>query len=140
MGFFFVAAWAGSALLLGGPATVVTCALTAKSGDRRIFLPILVLVAGVAAGLRVSLLVDAHVSEGTLPVWPTLYAMLFHVPLLVSVPLGAAGLLGLRLAPSPAREIVTGLGAGIAASVPLQLTLPFYFGRLIELLGMRAGY
>jgi hypothetical protein len=81
-----------------------------------------------------------HVVDGGVPVWPTQFALLFQVPLLLSLPLAAAGLLGLRLRPSVPRQVVTGFGAGVALSVAIQLLLPAFFGPLAALLGLRLIY
>ena len=140
MGFFFFAAWAGSALILGAPAVVLAIVLGRRAGGRTWFLPVAIGVGLAAFGGRLALLAASCVTEGGVPVWPTLFALLFHVPLLVSLPIGAAGLLGLRLPPSPARQIVAGIGTGVAASIPLQIALPAVFGRLVELAGLRAIY
>jgi hypothetical protein len=69
-----------------------------------------------------------------------MYALIFQVPLLASVPLAAVAFWGLRIPPSAARQVVTGVGAGIAGSVVLQLLTPFMLGRLVALLGLLTIY
>jgi hypothetical protein len=140
MGFFFFAAWAGSVIVLGSPAVALAIVLAKGAKGRRWFLPVAAAAALLALSARMAWLWDAQVTDGGVPVWPTMFALILHVPLLVSLPLAGAGLLGLRLPPSRARQMVTGLGAGVAASIPLQLLLPSVLGRLAGLLGLRLIY
>jgi hypothetical protein len=140
MGFFFVVAWAGSAILIGGPAVAIAVVLWTRAGGRRCFVPVGIAAALFALAGRIALLLDASIVDGGVPVWPTLFAMLFHVPLLLSLPLAGTTLLGLRLPASPGRQIVTGIGAGLAVSIPLQIAGPLLFGRLVSLLGLRPIY
>jgi hypothetical protein len=140
MGFIYFAAWGGTFLVLGSMAGAVAIILGAKAGGRAWFFPVAIVVALVALTARLWVLMEPHVAAGGVPVWPTMYALIFQVPLLASVPLAAVAFWGLRIPPSVARQVVTGVGAGIAGSVVLQLLTPFVLGRLVALLGLRTIY
>jgi hypothetical protein len=141
MGFIFFAAWAGSFLILAGPAIALAVVLQLRAPGRRTFWSTCAVAALLALAVRVALLSRAHVAGGGVAVWPTLFAIVLHVPLIASVPVAALGLLGLRIERPSVRQIVAGTGAGIAASVPIQiLVLPAALGQILRLLELRAIY
>jgi hypothetical protein len=140
MGFLFLVAWAGGGVLLGLPAVALAIVYGARSGRRVAFWIPAALLAAAAAAARVRWCLTPGIAEGSVSVWPTMYGLVVGKPLIATLPLAAAGLLALRLRPSRGRDLFLGACAGLAASVPLQLVLPAFFGTLLDLLGLRAAY
>lgn len=140
MGFLFVMWWGFCVLALGIPGGAVAVLHGARAGRRVAFWASAAVVAGAALAFRLYLVFRPALAEGGASVWPTQYALVFSVPLLVTLAIAGASCVALRAGPSRARDLVAGAGAGLGASIPLQLVTPAFLSALLRLLDLRPIY
>ncbi len=140
MGFLFVMWWGLCVLALGIPGGAVAVLHGVRAGRRAAFWVSATIVAAAALAFRLYLVFRPALAEGGAAVWPTQYALVFSVPLLVTLAAAGASCVALRGAPSLPRDLASGAGAGLGASIPLQLVAPAFLGAILRLLDLRAVY
>lgn len=140
MGFLFVMWWGFCALALGIPGGTVAVLHGVRAGRRPAFWAVAAVVALAAVAFRLYLVFRPALATGGASVWSTQYALVFNVPLLATVAAAGVSCLALRGRPSIARDILGGAGAGLGASIPLQLAAPAFLSTLLRLLDLRAVY
>lgn len=140
MGFLFVMWWGFCVLALGLPGGAVAVLQGVRAGRRAVFWASAVVVAAAALAFRLWLVFRPALAEGGARVWPTQYALVFSVPLLITLAVAGVSCVALRARPSVARDLAAGAGAGLGASIPLQLAAPAFLSTLLGLLDLRAVY
>jgi hypothetical protein len=118
------------AFLLGRRAARVATFWVAAAGAVAIVLP-----------LRIFLVFRPHLAAEQIPLWSGRFALILGVPLFATALLSASGLLASRLDGSRLREGLLGFGAGLGASLPLQVLIAtVWFSELASLIGLRIAY
>jgi hypothetical protein len=141
MGFIYVIALLGSLIVVALPGGALALLIGSRAERMAAFWIAATGAVAIALPLRIFLVFRPYLPTAELPLWSGRFGLILGIPLVATALVSASGLLASQLRPSRLREGLLGIGAGLGASLPLQVLIATVcFSELASLFGLRISY